>query len=123
MLRTLFQRQCTHISLIRSLNESSGDNGYNYVNTASYGIGLALFVVSLSGLLRIFDIDGSDAMLVALLPWVLWAPLGEVIEDAGLFSDSFAPMVRQPRSSFSDSGMGRPSRPDWSQGVQRHARN
>ena len=74
------------------LNESSGDSGYNYVNTASYGIGLALFVVSLSGLLRVAGIDGSDAMLIALLPWVLWAPLGEVIEDAGLFSNSFAPV-------------------------------
>ena len=49
------------------LNESSGDSGYNYVNTASYGIGLALFVVSLSGLLRVAGIDGSDAMLIALL--------------------------------------------------------
>ena len=57
------------------LNESSGDSGYNYVNTASYGIGLALFVVSLSGLLRIAGIDGSDAMLIALLPWVLWLSL------------------------------------------------
>ena len=82
------------------LNESSGDSGYNYVNTASYGIGLALFVVSLSGLLRIAGIDGSDAMLIALLPWVLWAPLGEVIEDAGLFSASFAPWFVSPGVHF-----------------------
>jgi uncharacterized membrane protein len=82
------------------LNESSGDSGYNYVNTASYGIGLALFVVSLSGLLRVAGIDGSDAMLIALLPWVLWAPLGEVIEDAGLFSNSFAPWFVSPGVHF-----------------------
>ena len=52
-----------------------GTNGYNYVNTAGYGLGLALFVVSLAGLLRIAGTDGSDAMLVALIPWYSGPPL------------------------------------------------
>ena len=82
------------------LNESTGDSGYNYVNTAGYGLGLALFVVSLAGLLRIAGIDGSDAMLVALIPWVLWAPFGEVIEDAGLFGSTMAPWFVSPGIHF-----------------------
>ena len=82
------------------INETSGDSGYNYVNTAGYGLGLALFVVSLAGILRVAGVDGSDAMLIALLPWVLWAPLGEVVEDAGLFSDSIAPWFVSPGIHF-----------------------
>lgn len=82
------------------LNESTGDSGYNYVNTAGYGIGLALFVVSLAGLLRVAGTDGSDAMLVALIPWVLWAPFGEVIEDAGLFGATMAPWFVSPGVHF-----------------------
>ena len=49
--------------------ESTGDSGYNSVNTATYAVVLGLFVVALSAWLRRLGIDPSDTSLLALLPF------------------------------------------------------
>ncbi|MEE3200789.1 MAG: DUF63 family protein, partial [Candidatus Thermoplasmatota archaeon] len=72
------------------IGESTGDSGYNMVNTMTYGIVLAMFAVAMSGWLRHLGVDGSDKTLLALLPFVLWAALGEVVEDAEMFGEFFS---------------------------------
>ena len=82
------------------LSESSGDAGYNVANTLTYAIVLALFAVALSAWLRRLGLDHSDAMILALLPYVFWAVLGAVVEDASMFDDSLAPYFVSPGSHF-----------------------
>nr|MCS5530081.1 DUF63 family protein [Candidatus Poseidoniales archaeon] len=82
------------------LSESSGDAGYNVANTLTYAIVLALFAVALSAWLRRLGLDHSDAMILALLPYVFWAVLGEVVEDASMFDDSLAPYFVSPGIHF-----------------------
>ncbi|MFL2958451.1 MAG: DUF63 family protein [Candidatus Thalassarchaeaceae archaeon] len=82
------------------LDESGGDAGYNVTNTITYAVVLALFVAALSAWLRILEIDPSDATLLALLPYVFWAALGEVVEDANMFDSSMAPLFVSPSIHF-----------------------
>ena len=82
------------------LSESSGDAGYNVANTLTYAIVLALFAVALSAWLRRMGLDHSDVMILALLPYVFWAALGEVVEDASMFDDSLAPYFVSPGIHF-----------------------
>jgi len=81
-------------------NESSNDSGYNLANTMTYAIVLALFVVVLAAWLRHLGIDHSDAMILALLPYVFWAALGEVVEDASMFDTSLEPYFVSPGIHF-----------------------
>ena len=69
-------------------------------NTVTYAVVLALFVAALSAWLRVLDIDPSDATLLALLPYVFWAALGEVVEDADMFDSSMAPLFVSPSIHF-----------------------
>ena len=82
------------------LDESGGDAGYNETNTITYAIVLALFVAALSAWLRILNIDSSEATILALLPYVFWAALGEVVEDADLFDIEMAPLFVSPSIHF-----------------------
>ena len=82
------------------LSESSGDASYNVANTLTYAIVLALFAVVLSAWLRRMGLDHSDVMILALLPYVFWAVLCEVVEDASMFDDSLAPYFVSPGIHF-----------------------
>jgi len=82
------------------LDESRGDAGYNETNTITYAVVLALFVAALSAWLRILNIDSSEATILALLPYVFWAALGEVVEDADLFDVAMAPLFVSPSIHF-----------------------
>ena len=82
------------------IGESTGDSGYNMINTMTYGVVLAMFVVALSGWLRHLGVDGSDRTLLALLPFVLWAALGEVVEDAEMFGEFFSAWFVSPGVHF-----------------------
>ena len=82
------------------IGESTGDSGYNMVNTMTDGIVLAMFAVAMSGWLRHLGVDGSDKTLLALLPFVLWAALGEVVEDAEMFGEFFSAWFVSPGVHF-----------------------
>jgi len=82
------------------MQESSSDAGYNLVNTMTYSFVLMLFAVALSAWLRYLGLDHSDAMILALLPYVLWAALGEVVEDANMFDTSLEPYFVSPSIHF-----------------------
>ena len=84
--------------------ESTGDSGYNMVNTMTYGVVLAMFAIALSGWLRHLGIDPSDKTLLALLPFVLWAALGEVVEDAEMFGEFFSAWFVSPGVHFQTAG-------------------
>ncbi|HIL44435.1 MAG TPA: DUF63 family protein [Candidatus Poseidoniales archaeon] len=82
------------------LNESSNDAGYNLTNTVTYAIVLALFAVALAAWLRRLGIDHSDATILALLPYIFWAALGEIVEDASMFDSSLEPYFVSPGIHF-----------------------
>ena len=82
------------------LQESSSDAGYNVPNTLTYAILLALFAISLAAWLRHLGIDPSDATLLALMPYVFWASLGEVVEDASMFDASLESYFVSPAIHF-----------------------
>ena len=86
------------------IGESTGDSGYNYVNTATYAIVLGMFVLALSGWLRHVGIDGSDNTIIALFPFVLWAVTGEVVEDAKMFDSLLSPFFVSPGVHFQTAG-------------------
>lgn len=74
------------------IGEGGGDSNYNVVDTIAYSVLLIGFIIGLGALLRKWDIPCEERTLFSLLPWVVWAVLVEVSEDAGLFStdvDSF----------------------------------
>jgi uncharacterized membrane protein len=80
--------------------ESSGDSGYNRVNTITYALVLGLFVIAIAAWLRFLSIDPSDSSLLALLPFVTWAAFGEVVEDAEMFGAELAPYFVSPGIHF-----------------------
>ena len=80
--------------------ESTGDSGYNNVNTLTYAIVLGLFVVALSAWLRRLGIDPTDTTVLALLPFITWAVFGEVAEDAEMFGAGLAPYFVSPGIHF-----------------------
>ncbi len=80
--------------------ESTGDSGYNAVNTMTYAIVLGLFVVALSAWLRGLGIDPTDTSVLALLPFITWAVFGEVAEDAEMFGAGLAPYFVSPGIHF-----------------------
>ncbi len=82
------------------MSESGNDAGYNLANTLTYAIVLILFAVALSAWLRYLGLDHSDAMILALMPYVFWAALGEVVEDASMFDASLEPYFVSPGIHF-----------------------
>ena len=69
-----------------SIDSITGDAGYNPVDTIAYSLLLVSFVVVISAWLRRIGVPARDSSILALMPWVIWASLGEVNEDARLFN-------------------------------------
>ena len=82
------------------VGEGGGDSSYNPVDTAAYAILLVSFIVTLSALFRRLNIDSSDRMVYSLLPWVAWAVLVEVHEDASLFDAAVDQLFVSPIIHF-----------------------
>ena len=61
-----------------TLDSTTGDAGYNPVDTVVYSLLLVSFVVVLSAWLRRIGVPARDNSILALVPWVVWAALGEV---------------------------------------------
>ena len=68
-----------------SIDSTTGDAGYNPVDTVAYSLLLVSFVVVISAWLIRIGIPPRDESILALMPWIIWASLGEVNEDGLLF--------------------------------------
>ena len=68
-----------------SIDSTTGDAGYNPVDTVAYSLLLVSFVVVISAWLRRIGVPPRDESILALMPWIVWASLGEVNEDGLLF--------------------------------------
>ena len=80
--------------------ESLADGSYNQVNTLSYNVTLILSVISIAVILRRLGIAATECTIIAIIPWVFWAALGEVVEDAGLFDLTLQPWFVSPGIHF-----------------------
>ena len=69
-----------------TVDSTTGDAGYNPVDTLAYSLLLVSFVVVISGWLRRIGVPARDNSIIALMPWIFWASLGEVNEDGYLFT-------------------------------------
>ena len=72
-----------------SIDSTTGDAGYNPVDTVVYSLLLVSFVIVLSAWLRRIGIPARESSILALVPWVIWAALGEVNEDGDDTPDLF----------------------------------
>ena len=86
------------------IGEAGGDSSYNPVDTAAYSILLVAFIISLSAWLREWGVSNKERMLFSMLPWVLWAVMVEVNEDAGLFSANIDSWFVSPIIHFQTAG-------------------
>ena len=81
-------------------DESMSDGSYNQVNTLSYNVTLILAVISIAAILRKARMPATEFTIFALLPWVIWASLGEVVEDAALFGPALESWFVSPGIHF-----------------------
>ena len=81
-------------------DESMSDGSYNQVNTLSYNVTLILSVISIAAILRKARMPATEYTIFALVPWVIWASLGEVVEDAALFGPGLESWFVSPGIHF-----------------------
>lgn len=70
--------------------------GYNIVNTLSYGIALGLAVLGTYELIRHFDIEVDNKFVLTLIPWIILGGSLRTLEDVGLFDEGVAPLFISP---------------------------
>ena len=77
-----------------------GDSGYTPQNTAFFITVLFAFVISISAILRITEIPNGGRMLMAFLPWIVWAPVVRVLEDSQYFQGDLRILFISPIIHF-----------------------
>ena len=82
------------------IGEAGGDSDYNLLDTVVYALLLASFVFALSAWLRRARLPAHERTLFVFLPWVVWAAMVEVAEDAGLISASIQTLFVSPLIHF-----------------------
>ena len=82
------------------ISEAGGDSDYNLLDTVVYALLLASFVFALSAWLRRARLPAHERTLFVFLPWVVWAAMVEVAEDAGLISASIQTLFVSPLIHF-----------------------
>ncbi len=87
-------------------DESMSDGSYNQVNTLSYNVTLILAVISIAAILRKAGMAATEYTIFALVPWVIWAALGEVVEDAALFGPALESWFVSPGIHFQGAAWG-----------------
>ena len=79
---------------------AAGDAGYSPQNTAIYAFTILLSVVVLQGIFRKMGLPADDKMMIALIMWVLLAPVLRVLEDSDFFSSSIDWLLISPIIHF-----------------------
>ncbi len=82
------------------VDADAGDSGYTPQNTALFIIVLFAFVISISAIFRIADLPSGGRMLIAFLPWIVWAPVIRVLEDSNFFQGTLQVLFISPIIHF-----------------------
>ena len=77
-----------------------GDSGYTPQNTALFIAVLFAFVITISAIFRITKIPSGGRMLIAFLPWIVWAPVVRVLEDSQYFQGNLRILFISPIIHF-----------------------
>lgn len=79
---------------------AAGDAGYSPQNTFLYASTILLSVVVLQGVFRKLKLPADDRMMLALISWVILAPVLRVLEDADFFSSDLDWLLISPIIHF-----------------------
>ena len=79
---------------------AAGDAGYSPQNTAIYASTILLAVVVLQGIFRKLGLPADDRMMLALITWVILAPVLRVLEDSDFFSSKIDWLLISPIIHF-----------------------
>ena len=79
---------------------AAGDAGYSPQNTAIYATTILLSVVVLQGIFRKLGLHADDRMMLALISWVILAPVLRVLEDSDFFSSKIDWLLISPIIHF-----------------------
>ena len=79
---------------------AAGDAGYSPQNTAIYAFTILLAVIVLQGIFRKMGLPSDDKMMIALIMWVLLAPVLRVLEDSDFFSSKIDWLMISPIIHF-----------------------
>ena len=82
------------------IGEAGSDSDYNLLDTIAYALLLASFVFALSAWLRRARLPVHERTLFVFLPWVVWAAMVEVAEDAGIIPDAIQTLFVSPLIHF-----------------------
>jgi len=77
-----------------------GDAGYTPLNTAIYATTMLACVVVFSAIMRLARVPCDDRMMIALIAWVVLAPVFRVLEDADFFTEPIDVMMISPIIHF-----------------------
>ena len=79
---------------------AAGDAGYSPQNTAIYASTMLLAVVVLQSIFRKLELPADDKMMLALISWVVLAPVLRVLEDSDFFSSEIDWLLISPIIHF-----------------------
>ncbi|DAC28391.1 MAG TPA: DUF63 family protein, partial [Candidatus Poseidoniales archaeon] len=79
---------------------AAGDAGYSPQNTAIYAFTILLSVIVLQGIFRKMNLPADDKMMIALIMWVILAPVLRVLEDSDFFSSKLDWLLISPIIHF-----------------------
>ena len=75
---------------------AAGDAGYSPQNTAIYASTMLLAVVVLQSIFRKLELPADDKMMLALISWVVLAPVLRVLEDSDFFNSDIDWLLISP---------------------------
>ena len=79
---------------------AAGDAGYSPQNTAIYASTMLLAVVVLQAIFRRMALPADDKMMLALISWVVLAPVLRVLEDSDFFNSKIDWLLISPIIHF-----------------------
>ena len=78
--------------------ETYGDvsQGYNVVNTLTYGIVLVIAMKGIHEIINYYEVEVDKGFVLSLIPWIILGGSFRTLEDIGLFPDHLRPFFISP---------------------------
>lgn len=70
--------------------------GYNIVNTLTYGIVLVIAMKGIHEIVGYYDVEVDTGFVLSLLPWIILGGSLRTLEDIGIFSKNLRPFFISP---------------------------